>query len=176
LQIHKTAIGNLKSSICNPEVLMAKSSPDDEAFEEKPRPRSQPPRPAEPSDENFEEDDRPARRSKPPRRRDDDDDDDARPRRRSRRPRQDDTLSGLIPYKNGMALAAYYCGVFSLIPCVGGILGPLAIIFGIIGLRKVNENPEARGTGHAIAGIVLGSLALLGHLIAVIVIGTSMKR
>jgi hypothetical protein len=156
---------------------MAKSSPDDEAFEEKPRPRSQPPRRAEPSDEDFEEDDRPARRPKPPRRRDEDDDDyDDRPRRRSRRPRQDDALSGLIPYKNGMALAAYYCGVFSLIPFVGGILGPLAIIFGIIGLRKVNENPEARGTGHAIAGIVLGSLVLLGHLIFFIVVVTSMKR
>jgi hypothetical protein len=75
----------------------------------------------------------------------------------------------LIPYKNGRALAAYYCGVFSLIPCVGLILGPIAFIFGILGLRAARANPRVRGTGHAIAGIVLGGLVFVAHIVVLVV-------
>ncbi|MBI3821397.1 MAG: DUF4190 domain-containing protein [Planctomycetes bacterium] len=94
----------------------------------------------------------------------DDDDDDDRPRRRS----QGSDLGGLdyvVPFRNGMALASYYCGVFGLISCflmgVGGIFGAVPIIFGILGLMKAKQNPEAHGTGHAITGIVLGAIELL---------------
>ena len=41
------------------------------------------------------------------------------------------------------------------------ILGPLGIIFGIVGLRRVNRNPEVKGTGHAVTAIVLGSIGAL---------------
>ena len=68
----------------------------------------------------------------------------------------DDGISSVIPYRNVQALLAYYFGVFGLIPCVGAMLGPAALICGILGLRAVNRNPQAKGTGHAIAGIVLG--------------------
>lgn len=88
--------------------------------------------------------------------------DEDRPRRRRRR-RPPDAVETLIPYRNGRALAAYYCGVFAIIPCVGLILGPIALIFGILGLRFAKANPRAGGTGHAIAGIVLGSLTTLGN-------------
>jgi hypothetical protein len=110
------------------------------------------------------------------RRRDDHDDEDYedRPRRRRRRDDndydddydQDNPVSTIIPYKNGMALTAYYCGVFSLIPCLGGLLGPAAFILGILGLRFARKNPTAHGTGHAIAGIVLGGITGLAHLAA----------
>lgn len=91
-----------------------------------------------------------------------------RPRRREyddedfrRRPSEgEEVASTIIPYKNPKALAAYYCGVFGLIPCVGAILGPIALILGILGLRYVKVNPTAKGTGHAIAGVVLGIIAL----------------
>lgn len=128
-----------------------------EAYEEKPRRRPardegiQPakPRPAEPPADDWDDEDR------------------DRPRRRgSRSPnvrRDDDGVATIIPYRNGMALAAYYVGVFSIIPCLALILGPLAITFGVIGLRRVNANPEIKGTGHAIAGIVLGSITSLGN-------------
>src|SRR4051812_694672 len=76
----------------------------------------------------------------------------------------DDVVSHIIPYRNGMALGAYYCGIFGLIPCVGLILGAIALVLGILGLRFAKANPEAHGTGHAIAGIVLGSLEILGHI------------
>jgi predicted Zn finger-like uncharacterized protein len=84
-------------------------------------------------------------------------------RRIRRRPANDGGISSLIPYKNGRALAAYYCGVFSLIPCLGLILGPIALIFGILGLRFGKEYPTAGGKGHAIAGIVLGLITTIGN-------------
>lgn len=82
----------------------------------------------------------------------------------------DSSLETLIPYRNAYALAAYYLGVFALIPCVGLILAVLAIIFGALGLRAAREHPQTKGKGHAIAGIVLGILVLLGHIVAFIAI------
>jgi hypothetical protein len=92
-------------------------------------------------------------------RRDREDDDYDRPR--GRRRDEGDATGGLIPYKNGLALAAYYCGVFSFIPCVWGTLSVLAIVFGFLGLAQARKHPEAKGQGHAIAGIVCGSVTLL---------------
>lgn len=118
-----------------------------------------------------DEDDRPRRRDRD---RDEyDDDDDDRPRRR----RASDPTGGLIPLNNGMALAAYYCGVFSFIPCLWGTLSLLAIIFGFIGLSKANKHPEAKGKGHAIAGIVCGGITLLLLLasVAYVVVAANAK-
>jgi hypothetical protein len=108
-----------------------------------------------------DEDDVPRRR----RRRDDDDDDIAA---RIRKPH--DPTGGLIPYRNPKALIAYYLGVFSLIPCLGAALGPAALILGILGLQYHKRHETAGGMGHAIAGIVLGSLVTLGHLVVLLLI------
>jgi len=72
-----------------------------------------------------------------------------------------------------MALISYYCGVFSLIPGIGLVLAPVALVLGILGLRYKGKNPTAGGTAHAIVGIVIGTLVLLGYvvLIASIVAG-----
>jgi hypothetical protein len=96
----------------------------------------------------------------------DDEGEEPRPRKMARNIRRDPTeeaVSTIIPYKNGRALAAYYFGVFSLIPCAGLLLGPAALILGILGLRYVKANPTAKGTGHAIAGIIMGGLTMLGN-------------
>jgi hypothetical protein len=135
---------------------------DDEAYEE----RKRPPIPDPAGKYRYREE---------PRRSRDYARDDDRPRRRSRRHRdhEDDPLQTIIPYNNGMALAAYYCSVFGLIPVLGVILGPLAIFFGILGLKRVNADERLRGTGHAITGIVLGSIDSLINLaiVAFILIG-----
>ncbi|HWG43350.1 MAG TPA: DUF4190 domain-containing protein [Gemmataceae bacterium] len=105
------------------------------------------------------------------------DEEEVRPRRVARNIRKDSTeeaVSTIIPYKNGRALAAYYCGVFSFIPCAGSLLGPAALILGILGMRYVKAHPTAKGTGHAIAGIIMGALTTLfywGLTIAMIVMG-----
>jgi hypothetical protein len=99
-------------------------------------------------------------RDDPRRRRGDDpeDDYDDLPPERLRRPRRKggDGMATLIPYRNGAALTAYYCGIFGLIPGLGFLLGPIAFILGIIGFAKARKNPQAHGTGHAVIGIILG--------------------
>jgi tetrahydrodipicolinate N-succinyltransferase len=71
----------------------------------------------------------------------------------------------------GMATAALVLGILALITCwtvIGGVLlGLLAVIFGIIGLRRANRG-LALGRGRAIAGIILGVLSIVvaGVLIA----------
>jgi hypothetical protein len=99
------------------------------------------------------------------------------PRRRSRQDDEDDDdyfddqpdgIAAIIPYKNPKSLVAYYTGVFSLIPILGLVLGPIALIFGILAIRYRQQRPTAGGMGHAITGIVLGSLTTLGHLAVVI--------
>ncbi|MBI3407715.1 MAG: DUF4190 domain-containing protein [Planctomycetes bacterium] len=138
---------------------MSESNPRDDVFEEG-RPRPRPSRP------------QPGRDEGPPPL---PDDYEQRARRRSRRRRErdyedDDALSTIIPYHNGRALAAYYAGVFSFICFIGIPLGFAAIILGILGLKYVKKNPEAKGTGHAIAGIVLGSVTLVLHFVVILVI------
>jgi hypothetical protein len=71
------------------------------------------------------------------------------------RPSQsDNTLGGLIPVKNPQALAAYYLGLFSLLPCFP--IGIAAFFLGLRGLRNARENPAVRGTVHAWIGVLMG--------------------
>mgnify|MGYP000069205373 CR=1 FL=1 len=82
---------------------------------------------------------------------------------------------GLIPYKNGMALASYYCGVFGLIPMLGLLLGPIACILGILGFRYAGKNPKARGMAHSIVGIILGGVTIAYHLAFAVLIIAGMN-
>lgn len=122
-------------------------------------------------DESAEEP-KPARPVAKPasRRRDDDDydydDEDDRSRRRRRRDEDDgesDATGGLIPYKNPKALMAYYVGIFGFfLPLIGG---PLAIVFGIQGLKYSKLHPKARGQAHAIIGIIAGIFVTGIHML-----------
>lgn len=75
-----------------------------------------------------------------------------------------DATGGLIPYKNGPALAGYYTSVASLIPVAGLLLGPVAFGLGLAGWRKAGERPAVRGKAHAIVAMVLGGLVTLAHV------------
>jgi len=88
----------------------------------------------------------------------------------------DDTLGGLMPSKNGPALAAYYLGVFSAIPFLGIPLGIAALIFGIKGVRRAREHPEVKGKAHAWVGIIAGGLFSLLYLILVVLAVVSSGR
>jgi hypothetical protein len=125
----------------------------------------QPDRPNRRRSEDEEEDYEPRRK----RRRDEDDDDDP-----DRFRLQDtDATGGLIPYKNPQALISYYCGVFALIPCVGNILGPVALVLGWLGIRYRNKHPTAGGLAHAVVGIVLGVFTTLAYW-GIILVGVGM--
>ncbi|MFI5385925.1 MAG: DUF4190 domain-containing protein [Fimbriimonadales bacterium] len=78
-------------------------------------------------------------------------------------------LDRLIPAKNVKALLAYYFGVFGIVPCFSPLLSPAAIILGILGLKECKKDPNLPGKGHAITGIVLGSIMLF-LVLAVVVI------
>jgi uncharacterized protein DUF4190 len=75
----------------------------------------------------------------------------------------------------GMATAALVFGILALITSwtvVGGVLlGLLAIIFGIVGVRRANRG-LALGRGRAIAGIILGVLSI-AIAVAVIAAGVA---
>ena len=83
---------------------------------------------------------------------------------------QGDATGGVIPYKNPPALTAYYLGLFSIIPAIGLILGGLAIILGIMGLRRRKEQPFIRGAVHAWIGIIAGGISVLIHLLVITLI------
>ena len=90
-----------------------------------------------------------------------------------------DATGGIIPHKNPAALIAYYCGVFSIVPCLGLFLGIPAVVLGIIGLRQRRRNPIIKGAVHAWIGIVVGGLMSLlwtGVIIAMIVAGASTRE
>jgi hypothetical protein len=78
-------------------------------------------------------------------------------------PEEGDATGGIIPYKNGPALAAYYLGIFSLLPCIGLVLAIPAFILGIMGLKKRKENPAVKGSVHAWIGIIMGGIFTLGR-------------
>ena len=88
-------------------------------------------------------------------------------------------MSYVVPYKNGMALGAYYCGVFSIIPGLGNVLGPIAFILGILGLRYVKKHPTAHGTGHALVGIIAGLITTIlwwGGLVVCVILLIAMNK
>jgi hypothetical protein len=107
-------------------------------------------------------------------------------------------ISTIIPYKNGYALASCICGVIILIPCVGGILttlgrvyllwvfdliflvggilSPVPIVLGFMGLSYVKKHPTAQGEEHAIIGLVFGFLGVLWLLAILAMIVVSFIR
>src|SRR5438045_3497267 len=58
---------------------------------------------------------------------------------------------------SGMAIASL---ISSLILCIPALSGLLAIIFGIFGIKQT-RNPNVRGRGLAVAGIIIGVLNMI---------------
>lgn len=85
----------------------------------------------------------------------------------------------IIPTKNPMALAGYYTGVFSLIPCFGLIIGPIALVLGMLAFKALKQNPMLPGKGHAIAALVMGGLSTLlnwGAVIFMVIAGIAARQ
>jgi hypothetical protein len=69
---------------------------------------------------------------------------------------QGDVTGGVIPYKNPPALASYYVGLASVIPVLGILAGIVAVVLGILGLKRYHAEPWRRGRIHSYVGIALG--------------------
>jgi hypothetical protein len=89
---------------------------------------------------------------------------------------QGDATGGLIPYKNGPALTAYYLAVASLIPVFGFFCAIPAFFLGLKGLKKAKLEPHVRGQVHAWIGVVVGGLLTLGYLIGITFIVIALVR
>jgi hypothetical protein len=79
--------------------------------------------------------------------------------------------------RNGMGTAALVLGVVGLVLVllllfspIGAFLGLLAVLFGILGIIRVNRG-EADNRGQAVAGLVTGGIALLVGVFFTISIG-----
>jgi hypothetical protein len=66
---------------------------------------------------------------------------------------------------NGMAIAAMVCGICGFACLIPGLVG---IILGIVSLPQIKRRGQS-GRGMAIAGIVMGSLWIVGFVVLVIV-------
>jgi len=63
-----------------------------------------------------------------------------------------------LPLRNRASAAARLFGTLSLVPCVAVITGPLAVIFGIAGLRANRRYPTFHGRRNSWFGIGIGAL------------------
>ncbi len=66
-----------------------------------------------------------------------------------------------------MAVWSMVTGIISILCCCQ-IIGPVSIILGAVALSQLKQHPEMRGSGFAIAGIVLGSIALVMLIISIV--------
>ena len=80
--------------------------------------------------------------------------------------------------RNGLGTTALVLGVVGLVLVllllfspIGAFLGLLAVLFGILGLMRVNRG-EADNRGQAVAGLVTGGLALLLGIFFTLSFGT----
>lgn len=71
---------------------------------------------------------------------------------------------------NGLAIAGMVCGIVGIL-IANIILGPLAIIFGGIGLSRANKGAKYRG--QAIAGIVLGIVDIVLWVVIIVAVNNS---
>ncbi len=71
---------------------------------------------------------------------------------------------------SGMAIAALIMGILGFLTF--GPLAILAIIFGAIGIGQANKDPSLKGKGMAVAGLVLGIIAIAGWVITLIFWGS----
>jgi uncharacterized protein YneF (UPF0154 family) len=71
-----------------------------------------------------------------------------------------------------MALWALITGIISLFCCLS-FLAPLPIVLGAVALSQLKHHPEQNGAGLAIAGIILGCLALLVGITGAIIFITT---
>lgn len=99
-----------------------------------------------------------------------------------RRPAQAVAVAVVVPAAapgNGLAVAALVCGivgaVFGLIPFtfwLAWILGVLATVFGAVGRRKADREPEAGRRSMATAGLILGIVSIALGIVGVVLLTT----
>jgi hypothetical protein len=83
--------------------------------------------------------------------------------RRAGRGRDDTKFGSRALDKKGLGWLAYRCGVIGLIPFVGLVLGPMALVLGLIAWLRDRRGPHLLGLGPALAGMLLGGIISLAN-------------
>jgi len=69
-----------------------------------------------------------------------------------------------------VSVGGFVCGIIGFI-LSGIIFGPIALVLGIVGLRKVKKQPNKyKGKGFAIASLILGIVDIIGVFIAIAIL------
>jgi MFS family permease len=75
-----------------------------------------------------------------------------------------------------MAVAALVLGIVSIVLCTtiwGGIIcGALGIIFGAVALSAIKKDPNKKGKGLAMAGLICGVIGAALSILVIIFLGT----
>src|SRR5207245_8945408 len=84
----------------------------------------------------------------------------AKPRRPRRRERLDEggVFGSFTPWKNPPAVYAYAVALAGMTPVLGLVLGPAAVVLGLIGQARLRRDREIKGLSFISAGIILGTL------------------
>jgi hypothetical protein len=82
-------------------------------------------------------------------------------RRRENSVASEAAVNPWIQSSNRLATVAYQCSLWAIIPFFGLLLGPAAVVLGLLGRRRERRQPTELGGGHATAAVVLGGVTLL---------------
>lgn len=84
----------------------------------------------------------------------------------------DASMRALIPV--GRPLSAIAAGYLGLISVAIWPLGPIALICGIIGYRKIKSDPHQHGMGRVWTGFILGGLSTLVLLFGIVALAVNL--
>jgi hypothetical protein len=79
------------------------------------------------------------------------------PARRRKNDRSEVPVS-FLPEGNQTARRAYLCALAGLVPGLGLLFGPPAVVLGVLGARAARRDEQGRGLGHAWASCALGEV------------------
>lgn len=89
-------------------------------------------------------------------------------------PNDTTTPGGVATGRNGLAITSLVLGIVGLFISFYGIVGLIALILGFVARRQIARTGQ-RGSGMALAGIILGAVGLVWGIISA-VIGFSMLQ
>jgi hypothetical protein len=88
------------------------------------------------------------------------------PRRNRKRSDRDQVPLSFLPLRNPRARFAYLSALVGLVPGLGLLAGPFAMVYGWLGLRAGRtESVAGNGLGHAVVSMVLGSMEMVANAV-----------
>jgi hypothetical protein len=67
------------------------------------------------------------------------------------------------PTTSGLAITSLVLSLTAIIPCLGLITGPLGVLLGLVSAVTIPSNPARKGTGLAVAAIIIGLVLSAGQ-------------